>query len=155
MKANPKKKPARRMPPRKSAVKTEVADSMRQAESLWKIPLTVMKVAKASGCPAFEKSRVHRAELERWLKKHPEVQASAKATTDAAELRRQKLQEEVLLIRAKNRRETRITIPMSEALAETARFIAIVQEEAKALLDPTAYRVFCTRIKTRTGEFNP
>jgi len=149
----PKRGPGRPAKPREE--NPSVCDGMAQAAAVWKIPLGAIKLAKASGCKAFEKSRVHREPLLAWIAANPKSLIESTAQTLIAELKRQKTEAEVELLRAKIRREESETIPMAEALAETARFVAIWQEETKAQTEPEAYRAICIRAKQRCGEFNP
>ena len=125
---------------------------MAQAESLWGISKAAMRIAKAAGCPAFVEHRIHRDPLIEWLEKNPDAAGKGEALTDAAELKRQKTEAEVKLLRAKIAREERETIPLSEAKDEWARAASIVQEEAKNLMEKDHYRVFVERCKTRIGE---
>lgn len=143
MKNKPATKKAKEIP--------DVAQSMKQAEAFWGISISAMKIAKAAGCPAFVQHRIHRDELVAWLEKNPDTDKKGEALTDAAELKRQKTEAEVKLLRAKIAREERETIPLDEAKAEWARAASIVQEEAKNLMEPTHYRVFTERCKTRIG----
>jgi hypothetical protein len=109
-------------------------------------------VAKASGCPAFIEHRIHRDALLKWLTENPDAATKGEAISDAAELKRQKLQAEVDLLRVKIDMQKRTLIPMDEAKSEWARALAIGQEEAKNLMEPDVYRVFCERWKSRCGE---
>jgi len=125
--------------------------SMSQAEALWGISKSTLRVAKAAGCPAFVQSKIYRDDLLKWLEKNPEATGKGEALTDANELKRQKVEAEVKLLRAKIAREERETIPLDEAKAEWGRASSIVQEEAKNLLSKDLYRVFVERCKTRIG----
>ena len=127
------------------------ATSMKQAASLWGISLQVIKIAKSEGCPAFVGSRIHRDDLISWLEKNPSAAGKGEALNDIAELKRQKLEEEVTLLRSKIAREDRVTIPLEEAKMEWGRASAIVQEEAKNLMEKTHYRIFIERCKSRIG----
>ena len=128
---------------------------MKQASSLWGISIGTLRVAKAAGCPAFVQSKIYRDDLVKWLEENPDAGGAGEGITDAAELKRQKTQAEVELLRAKIDREKRVTIPLVEAREETARCIAIGMEEAKGLMERDHYRVFCERWKSRTGEVMP
>jgi hypothetical protein len=110
-----------------------------------------MKIAKAAGCPAFVQHRIHRDELVTWLEENPDAAGQGEKLTDAAELKRQKTEAEVKLLRAKIAREERETIPLADAKTEWARAASIVQEEAKNLMEPDHFRVFTERCKTRIG----
>lgn len=143
-----KKKSAEKKSPEIPAV----AQSMEQAQALWGISKSTMKIAKAAGCPAFIQHRIHRDELVAWLEKNPDAAGKGDSLTDAAELKRQKTEAEVKLLRAKIAREERETIPLVDAKEEWARAASIVQEEAKQLMDSDHFRVFTERCKTRIGE---
>lgn len=129
----------------------DVAQSMKQAEAFWGISGSTLRIAKAAGCPAFVQHRIHRDALISWLEKNPDTAVKGESLTDAAELKRQKTEAEVKLLRAKIAREERETIPLAEAKAEWGRAASIVQEEAKALMEKDHYRVFVERCKTRIG----
>ena len=137
----------------------EIAENQKAAAAAWKIPLAVLKAAKAAGCTAFKSGRVHRAEFFEWLAKHEETAAEAEALdlkkAEKAELEKERLRAQIVLLRSRNDRETRTTIPMEEAREETARALAILQEEFKALMDPALYRAACIKAKARTGEVFP
>lgn len=130
---------------------SHVAMSMVQAESLWGISKSTLRIAKAAGCPAFVQSKIYRDDLMAWLEKNTDAAGKGEALTDAAELKRQKTEAEVKLLRAKISREERETIPLSDAKAEWGRAASIVQEEAKNLMEKDHYRVFVERCKTRIG----
>ncbi len=132
-----------------------VAQSMKQAAALWGISLSTLKVAKNAGCPAFVQSKIYRDELIKWLEANPDTATKGEAISDAAELKRQKLQAEVDLLRVKIDMQKRDLITMAEARAEWTRALAIDAEEAKLLLEPDAYRVWCERTKSRLGEVLP
>ena len=129
----------------------EVAQSIKQANAFWGIDENTMKVAKAAGCPAFIQHRVHRDSLLKWLEENPDAAGKGRGLTDAAELKRQKTEAEVQLLRAKISREKKETIPLIDAKSEWARAMSICQEEAKGLMEKDHYRVWCERIKTRIG----
>ena len=132
-----------------------VAQSMVQAESFWGISRNVMKIAKAKGCPAFIEHRVHRDPLLKWIEENPDAVTKGEGTTELAELKRQKTQAEVELLRVKIDMQKRDLIPMAEARAEWSRAMSILQEEFKNLMEPDHYRVACERAKSRCGEVLP
>jgi hypothetical protein len=144
----------RKQPKKSDAVEStpDVAQSMKQAEAFWGISGSTLRIAKAAGCPAFIQHRIHREPLLEWLEKNPDASGKGEALTDAAELKRQKTEAEVKLLRAKIAREERETIPLVDAKEEWARAASIVQEEAKQLMERDHYRVFVERCKTRIGE---
>lgn len=136
--------------------KSETADSLAQASSRWNIPRQVMQAAKRAGCPAFAGSRIHRAELEKWIRENP---AKAKAAEKQgqerqvlAELQRQKLQAEVDLLNSKNTREESETINRAAAKSEWHRAERIAFEIAGELMEPDHFRVFQSRTQSRIGD---
>jgi hypothetical protein len=140
--------------PEKATTKTrKVAQSMKQAHAFWGIPISIMKAAKAAGCDAFVEHRVHRDELLQWVKNHPETGKSTDDGSSAEELKRKKLLNEVALLQIKVAREDETVIDCGVAKAEWARCMAIVQEEARNLInDDDKYRIFCERIQARIGQ---
>ena len=136
---------------KKSETIPEVAQSIKQASAFWGISANVMRIAKSAGCPAFVQHRVHREPLLKWLEENPESAGKGEALTDAAELKRQKTEAEVKLLRAKIAREERETIPLEEAKSEWARALSIIQEESKQLMEKDHYRIFIERCKSRIG----
>lgn len=137
----------------------ETAENQKAASAAWDVPLAVLKAAKAAGCAAFKSGRVHREEFFEWLAKHEGTAAEAEALdlkkAEKAELEKERLRAQIVLLRSRNDRETRTTIPMEEAREETARALAILQEEFRQLMDPVLYRVACVKAKSRTGEIFP
>jgi hypothetical protein len=133
----------------------DTAQSMSQAASIWGIPKNILRVAKASGCPAFVEHRIHRDALLKWLDENPDTATKGETISDASELKRQKLQAEVELLRVKIDMQKRDLITMAEARAEWSRALSIGQEEAKNLMESDVYRVFCERWKSRCGEVLP
>lgn len=111
-----------------------------------------MRVAKAAGCPAFIQHRIHRDPLIKWLEENPDAPEKGKPFTDAAELKRQKTEAEVTLLKAKIARENRETIPLDLARSEWSRAMAIMIEEAKNLMERDHFRVYCERTKSKVGE---
>lgn len=126
----------------------KVAQSMRQAFTWWGIPINVQKKAKADGCPAFVEHRVHREELLEWIEKNPDSQAEDDSTSSAEELKRQKLLNEVAILRIKVAKEEGTSMSKEQVKAEWARCMAIVHEEARNVInDDDRYRTFCNRLK--------
>lgn len=145
--------------PTKPAAVPEIAENQKAASSAWGIPVSVLKAAKASGCPAFQGSRVHRQPLLAWLR----LNASAAATATAADIARADKQElELVKLRAQARLlvskadlSEEVVIPKEAAKAEWARAMAVVEEEAKSLMESDHYRIFVDRCKSRIGEVLP
>ena len=132
-------------------VEEDSSESMKIAESKWGIPIGVLKVAKAAGCPAFVGHRIFRPALVQWLADNPEITKEGNEKTTEAELKRKKLQNEVTLGDFKIANESKKTIPRDEAKNEWARGMAIVQDEAKSLMERDHYRVFVERCRDRIG----
>ena len=145
--AKPAKKRARKPEPETR----DVAQSIKQAAALWGIPKATMLIAKNAGCRAFVQHRVHREPLLKWLAENPEASAEGDSKTSEAELKRKKLQNEVTLGELKIANENKKTILREKAKEEWSRAVAIVQEEAKMLMDKQIYRVFIDRIKSKIG----
>ena len=128
------------------------ANSFKQANAQWGIPLHVLKVAKAAGCGAFVDHRIHRDELLQWIEDHPESLGEASEASTIEDLKRQKLLEEVKLLKIKVAKENGSSIEKEQARQEWARALAICQEEARGLInDDDKYRIFCERIKAKLG----
>ena len=135
-------------------MKSEIAQSIKSAASLWKIPVAVIRIAKAAGCKAFVGSRIRRTDLERWLAKNPEATRAGEEKAHESELRRRKLQNEVTLGNLRIANEEAKTIPRDVAKSEWARALAIVHDEAKVILEAGHYRIFIDRITLRIGSMH-
>lgn len=136
-------------PKAKRGTAGEYVESMKVAEAQWKIPVHVLRVAKAAGCPAFSGSRIKRAELEQWLAENPEAKAEGDQAATEAQLRRQKLNNEVTLGNLRIARERKESIAVIDAQTVWAIVVSVVQEEAKMMMDRDEYRTFVIRCKTR------
>ena len=153
--------PAQKIPYPKTTMNKKKADAPEYVESMkvgsvrWGIPVAVMKIAKAAGCDAFCGSRIKRPELEKWLAENPAASNEGEMAATEAELKRRKLQNEVTLGDVKIAIAKRDLVPLDEARSDGARWIAIVQEEAKNLMEIDHYRVFCERVKSRIGTMIP
>ena len=138
----------------------EIAPNQSAAAASWDVPLAVLKAAKGAGCKAFSPGgRINRQEFFAWLKTH-EAEAGQAVELDLqkaerAELEKERLRAQIILLRSRNDRETRTTIPIQEAREETARALAILQEEYRQLMEPGLYRSACIKAKARTGEVFP
>jgi hypothetical protein len=128
---------------------------MLQAASKWGIPREVQMAAKRAGCSAFAGSRIHRAELERWIRDNPVKAKAAERQGQErqvlAELQRQKLQAEVDLLNARIAREESDSIRRTDAKAEWDRAHRIDCEEAQALLPPDHFAIYVARTASRIG----
>lgn len=154
------KKPAPKNPhgkavARRTATIGDIADSMKQAESIWGIPIAVMRAAKNAGCPAFEKSRVHRKALLEWLETNPQIVAAGADAGSKAELEKEKLRVQIDTLKTRHAKETGILISRAKAESEWATCAAIVQEEAKLLMDRDHYRIWIDRIIARLSNVMP
>jgi hypothetical protein len=137
----------------------EIAENQKAAAAAWNVPIAVLKLAKSQGCTAFKSGRVHRGEFLDWLKNH-EAEAGQAVALDLAkaekgELEKERLRAQIILLRSRNDRETRTTIPIQEAREETARALAILQDEYRQLMEPDLYRAACIKAKSRMGEVFP
>lgn len=74
--------------------KGQVFDTMRAAAGALKLPMRVLKTAKAQGCPAFRGTRVYGDELLAWLDANPVAQS--------ADPKDEKLLEEIRKLRLAN-----------------------------------------------------
>jgi hypothetical protein len=77
--------------------KTRTFDSLKAAAAAMKLPMRLLKAAKAAGCPAFRSNRVYEAELIEWIANNPE--AAEMAGDDP---RDEKLREEIRKLRIAN-----------------------------------------------------
>lgn len=147
--SKPKTKTASPAPP------LEIAENQQAAAAAWSIPVAVIKAAKAAGCRAFQGSRIHRAPLVDWIRRNAATADRAtaddisKASKEELELIRLRAQTRVLVSKADAL--DRVSISKEEAKAGFARGVAIVEEEAQALMEPDHYRIFIDRCKTRIG----
>lgn len=130
----------------------KVAQSMKQASAFWGIPVPVMKQAKADGCLAFVEHRIHRDELLKWIEANPNAGKTGGESSTIEELKRQKLLEEVALLKIKVAKENNSSIEKEQVKQEWARALSICQEEARSLInDDDKYRIFCERIRAKLG----
>lgn len=129
-----------------------VAASMKQAAKIWEIPLAAIKLAKAAGCPGFERQRVHRAPLLKWLVDHPEALAQAQKLADTAQLKTEKLRLEVAHLTHKHKLEIENSFPVDEFKTNCKELVEIIHEEAAKLLENDMFRIFSERVKSRLSE---
>jgi len=132
---------------------SNTAPSMRAARTQWGISMPILKAAKAAGCPAFKSGRVNRVQLMRWVRANPRAVAEAEqATRQKAgfdELRRQKLQAEVALLKSKHKRLIASYILIEVAREVWAECEAICFESAVDLLDLDMFRILKERCQSR------
>jgi hypothetical protein len=130
----------------------KIAQSMKQAQAFWGVPVSVQKIAKAAGCEAFVEHRVHRDPLLAWIEDNPDSGKEGDDGSTTEELKRQKLREEVKILRLKAAREDGLSIAREDARNDWARALSAIQEEARNMItDDDRYRIFCERIKSRIG----
>lgn len=84
-----------------------VWDTMKQAEAALGCGMTILKKAKAAGCPAFRGSRVYEAELVPWIEEHRSEIAEKRSKE---EVQIEKLLEEVRKIRTVNDERDKILV---------------------------------------------
>lgn len=159
----PAKKSAKRGRPRNPVDEIpRVSDSMNSAAAMWGLSLSEIKRAKKSGCTAFVGSKVYRDRLVPWLQENPPAETGAGASetpieeADAEELKRRKLMREVtrldVAIKSDNHK---LDVTKGQYISrdlvdeEWTRLWAIIEDEAKGLMDKTVYPVFVSRVKAK------
>lgn len=139
-----------------------VSDSMNSAAAMWGLSLSEIKRAKNSGCNGFVGSKVYRDKLLLWLQENPPPERTEGAgdipieEADAEELKRRKLVREVTrldgYIKSDNHKFDVLKeryIEKELVKEEWTRFWAIVEDEAKGLMDKEVYPVFVSRVKAK------
>lgn len=129
-----------------------VATSYAAAERMWGIPTSELRRAKLNGCPGFTGCRIYRDKLVEWLEANPRLLAPGDdESKEALECQRLKVQIETL--------RTKLDVAKGELIErgvakdEWARAVGIFQDEAKGLMEPEIYAVWCQRCKSKIGEF--
>ena len=149
--------------PRKSRdVIPHVSGSMTAASAAWELSITELKRAKNSGCPAFVGSKVYRDKLLEWLQENPPEEITSGAGdadleyADSEELKRRKLIREVtrldVAIKADKHKLDVVKeryIPRDSVKEEWTRLWAIIEDEAKGLMDKAVFPVFVSRVKAK------
>ena len=139
----------------KTAPKTKpvVADTIASAAGLLELDPGTIKLAKARGADGFRGHRIDVAKLSSWLAIHPEIITEAHAAlvkeAGVSELAKAKLQATVDLLHHRLQREREEVVLKSAVVDEYARMVAIVQEEARILMDREIYAVFIARLKSK------
>jgi hypothetical protein len=165
-----KAKPAKPTPPTKPPTKPptskpkptppptnppEVCDSLRAAAGAWSIPIAALRLAKSSGCPGFVNGRVHRGPVMAWLREHSDVADQAAAVSlekcTRAELEFSRLKAQTRLAISRADAADRVVILKTEATAEWARAIAILESEYSQFLEPAHFAIAQRRAKLRIG----
>lgn len=119
---------------------------------MWGIPISEMRRAKLSGCVAFTGTRIYRDRLMEWLEANPRLLAAGDdESKEALECQRLKVQIETL--RTKLDVAKGQLIERAIAKDEWARAVGVFQDEAKGLMEPEIYVVWCQRCKSKIGEF--
>ncbi|MEO8617676.1 MAG: hypothetical protein ABI600_21285 [Luteolibacter sp.] len=151
------KTPAKSGRPRKAMPSADeipdVALSHAAAQKLWGIPGSELTRARREGCQAFRGNRIYRDPLLAWLKENPRPEITGDADTEDA-LKNRKLKAIVETLELKLAKERDELVPKSLVAEEWARGVAIVQEEAKTLMERDHYAVFITRIKARIRHYS-
>jgi len=131
----------------------EIAQNQGQAQKLWGVSLAVQRAAKLAGCDAFRGARVHRTPLLKWIAAHKQIasdaDAAAKDKGSEAELRRERLAVQIERLKfdleiAKGKYT--LTTTCEETWDQNA---AIVQAEARLLMDREKYGIFIARVKAQ------
>ena len=93
---------------------TEVADSLKAAASILKVPIAVLQKLKASGCPGFRNGRVHLDEVRSWLTdpKNSESMQADPEDIDTAKLA--VLIQRARLLRIRADQEEGLLVPLAE-----------------------------------------
>jgi len=122
------------------------AESMRQGESLWKIPKAEQTRAKSAGCPAFRGGRIIRDELVSWLKLNPPSPGSGTAEN----LRAAKLRAQIGLLELQIARE-RGDLCEREIVREFAGALVsdIFEIVARHVPDPGAFNAIAHELKAK------
>ena len=137
---------------KKTGKTRKIAQSMKQAQAFWDIPVSLMKIAKAAGCSAFVEHRIHRDELLQWIKDNPEAGKEGDDGSTMEQLKRKELIAKVQLLQLKCAKEDGTSIAKEDARQDWARALSVIQEEARNLInDDDRYRIFCERIKHGVG----
>ena len=130
---------------------------MRAAAAMMTLPIGEIKRAKNGGCTAFVGQKVYRDRLIAWLKKNPPAVRTGEGTdVDREELERRKLIRQVerldIGIQA-DRHKLAVTkdefVPKELVKEEWTRLWAIIEAEAKDLMDKSIFPVFVARVKAK------
>lgn len=127
----------------------EYVTSMATAVRVWGIPLMELKRAKREGCLAFTSSggRIYRDALLEWLKANPRPVANEDDLESEDVLKVRKLAKQIEMLELDIQRKKENLILKSTVKDEWSRFVAILCEEAQAMMSKDHYSVFISRIK--------
>ncbi|MBW2675225.1 MAG: hypothetical protein JRD89_17745, partial [Deltaproteobacteria bacterium] len=139
-----------------------VAGSMKAASAAWELPIDEIKRAKNLGCAAFVGSKVYRDVLIKWFRENPPEEAEEGeggkplelADRDEVERRKSIRQVERLDVAIKSDKHKlavtkEIYIPRELVNEQWTRLWAIIEEEAKGLMDKSVYPIFVARVKAK------
>tara|TARA_R110000787_G_scaffold26861_1_gene74919 strand:- start:829 stop:1335 length:507 start_codon:yes stop_codon:yes gene_type:complete len=139
-----------------------VANSMTAAAATWELSIIEIKRARNSGCTAFVGPKVYRDKLLEWLQENPPEETLTGAgddsleDADSEELKRRKLMREVtrldVAIKADKHKLDVVKekyIPRDSVKEEWTRLWAIIEDEAKGLMDKAVFPVFVSRVKAK------
>jgi len=165
MKENPTKRKNPIPPPPRPRKKIgdelpHVATSMKAGALAWGLPVSEIRRARTGGCKAFVGQKVYLDGLTAWLTANPPAPASGGGESlddaDKEELERRKL------IRVVNRLDIGIQsdrhklavtkdefVPKELVKEEWTRRWAIIEAEAKDLMDKSIFPVFVARVKAK------
>jgi hypothetical protein len=160
-KSAPKKKRGGQFKPIDDVLR--VAGSMRAAAAAWELPMDEIKRAKNLGCGAFVGgSKIYRDVLVEWLRENPPEEAEEgegglsleKAGREEVERRKsiRQVRRLDIAIRSDNHKldvTKELYIPREQVKEEWTRLWAIIEDEAKGLMDKAVYPVFVARVKAK------
>jgi len=137
----------------------EFAVNMSSAEHLFGVPKFVQVLAKSRGCTAFVFQRVHRRPLIAWTKRNARLVAEITAQREALanergeldRLKCDKLRLETEALEIKLQADKGLVMLKTEGEELYDRCWAIVQEEARTLMERQQYRDFIIAVKHRLG----
>ena len=120
---------------------------MAAAESLWGIPVSEQRRAKAGGSSAFRGSRVFRDPLIEWLKKNPPAPGSG----DGENLRAAKLKVQIALLENQLARERGDLVAKAVVTEEWGFWIAALFEIVGRHADRDLFNRISTELKAKLG----
>ena len=143
----------------KKPIAPEIAQSMTQAEKLFGVSKAVQIACKASGCvEAFKAQRVHKKPLLAWVRQNPKAVAAAELAADERQsesaMKRQRLAIAIEHAQLDLDAAKGLLTTVVESDARYIELAAIVQEEAKLLMEPDHFRIWIERIRARLTAIN-
>ena len=140
----------------------EFVTTMNAAGKVWGISIQEIKRAKKNGCAGFRGARIYRDKLVEWLQIYPPKEATKGAgktpieDANPEELKRRKLIREVtrldVAIQTDQHKLDVVKeryIPRDSVKEEWTRLWAIIEDEAKGLMDKAVFPVFVSRVKAK------